>query len=120
MKTGAYIRFGFVAVVLGASFAPSLAYETGFSNMHSQARVGNKMCMTDHTHYGNGTGATQAAAQREAIASWQSFTDFEYGSAWASFRNAAARGQSCSRGGGNISCSVEARPCRLMRAARKK
>lgn len=120
MMTGAYLRFGLVAVALGACSAPSMAYETGFANMHSQARVGNKMCMTDHYHYGNGSGATQAAAQREAIASWQSFTDFEYGSVWASFRNAAARAQSCSKGSGTISCQVEARPCRLLRPARKK
>lgn len=120
MTTGATFRWGMAAVLLGASVAPLMAYETGFSNMHSQARVGNKQCMTTHFHYGSGTGTTQQAAQREAISSWQSFTDFEYGSAWASFRNAAARAQSCNRGGSGFSCQVEGRPCKLLRAARKK
>lgn len=118
MTTGAIIRVGFAAVLAGAIFAPALAYETGFANMHSQVRVGNKMCMTDHWHYGNGSGPNQKAAQREAISSWQSFTDFEYGSAWARFTNAAGRAVACSKGGANVSCQVEARPCMALRRKR--
>lgn len=118
MKTGAIVRVGFAAVLAGAIFAPAFAYETGFANMHSQARVGGKMCMTDHWHYGSGSGPNQKAAIRDAISSWQSFTDFEYGRAWASFRNAISQKQSCSGSGGNISCQVEARPCMALRRKR--
>ncbi len=80
--------------------------------MHDQVRVGGKMCMTDHYHYGNGDGPTKAAAQKDAIGSWQSFTDFEYGSDWARFSKAVAKKTSCSQSGGGFSCQVEARPCR--------
>lgn len=112
MKTGAHLRVGFAAVLAGVMVAPAAAYETGFASMHAQKRVGSKICMIDHWHYGNGTGASKKAAQRDAIASWQSFTDFEYGSAWASFRRAISRKVACSGSSGSVSCQVEARPCR--------
>lgn len=112
MTTGAFIRVGFAAILAGAIFAPAIADETGFASMHSQARVGGKLCMTDHWHYGNGSGASKKAAQRDAISSWQNFTDFEYGRSWAFFRNAAERGISCSNSGGSVNCQVQARPCR--------
>lgn len=112
MTTGALIRVGFAALLAGAVFAPAIANETGFASMHAQARVGGKLCMTDHWHYGNGTGPNKKAAQRAAISSWQDFTDFEYGRVWAFFRNAAGRGISCANSGGSVSCQVQARPCR--------
>lgn len=113
MTKDAAFRLGFAAIVLGAGFVPALANtETGFAAMHSQARVGGKLCMTDHYHYGSGTGRTKDLAQRAAIGSWQSFTDFEYGGVWARFSNAAAKRVSCSQSGGQYSCQVEARPCR--------
>jgi hypothetical protein len=98
--------------LLGVGYAPAFADQTGFASMHTQARVGGKMCMTDHYHYGSGTGSTKAAAQRDAIGSWQSFTDFEYGSDWARFSKAVGKRVSCSGSGGGFSCQVEARPCR--------
>lgn len=112
MKTGALIRVGFAAVLAGVMVAPAAADETGFASMHTLARVGSKICMTDHWHYGNGTGSTKKAAQRDAIASWQSFTDFEYGSSWASFSRAISKKASCTGSSGSVSCQVEARPCR--------
>ena len=99
--------FGFAMSLTSAS-----ADQTGFASMHNQARVGGKMCMTDHYHYGSGDGATKAAAQRAAIGSWQSFTDFEYGSDWARFSKAVGKRVSCSRSGSGYSCQVEGRPCR--------
>lgn len=99
--------FGFAASLTSAS-----ADQTGFASMHNQARVGGKMCMTDHYHYGSGDGATKAAAQRAAIGSWQSFTDFEYGSDWARFSKAVGKRVSCSQSGSGYSCQVEGRPCR--------
>jgi predicted Fe-S protein YdhL (DUF1289 family) len=113
MKIAAALRVSLAAVLLGAGLTPALAQtETGFASMHNQARVGGKLCMTDHWHYGNGNGRTKAEAQRDAIGSWQSFTDFEYGSVWARFSNAAAKRVSCSQSGSGYSCQVEARPCR--------
>ena len=114
MTPAAALRIGLAAVVFGAWSAPVFAQstESGFASMHNQARVAGKLCMTDHWHYGSGSGRTKALAQRDAIGSWQSFTDFEYGSAWARFSNAVAKKVSCSGSGGSFSCQVEARPCR--------
>ena len=111
MTTGA-IRLSLTALAVGVVSAVANADVTGFDSMHAQARVGNKMCMVDHWHYGNGTGKTKAQAQRDAISSWQSFTDFEYGSDWARFSKAVAKKISCSGSGVSYSCQVEARPCR--------
>lgn len=113
MTKDAAFRLGFAALMLGAALVPAwAATETGFAAMHNQARVGGKLCMTDHYHYGSGTGRTKDLAQRAAIGSWQSFTDFEYGSVWARFSNAVAKRVSCSQSGSGYSCQVEARPCR--------
>lgn len=114
MITSASLRISVAAIALGAGLPSAMAQssETGFASMHTQARVGGKLCMTDHWHYGDGKGRTKALAQRAAIGSWQSFTDFEYGSAWARFSNAVAKRVSCSQTGGEYSCQVEARPCR--------
>jgi hypothetical protein len=111
MTTGVF-RLSLAALGLGAGFTAAMADQTGFASMHAQARVGGKMCMIDHYHYGNGDGRTKAAAQKEAIASWQSFTDFEYGSDWARFSKAVGKRISCSQSGGGFSCQIEARPCR--------
>lgn len=110
--TGASFRMGLAAILFGAGLAPATADETGFSDMHNQARVGGRTCMTDHYHYGNGTGRTKALAQRAAIGSWQSFTDFEYGSSWARFSRAAGKRMSCSKTPSGFDCQVEARPCK--------
>ena len=110
--TGAALRVILMAVALGAGLAPAMADQTGLASMHDMARVGGKMCMTDHYHYGNGDGRTKAAAQKEAISSWQSFTDFEYGSDWARFSRAASKGITCTRGGGGFDCQLQARPCK--------
>lgn len=100
------------ALVIAAVPAPALADDTGFASMHDLRREGGRTCFTDHYHYGNGTGATKAAAQKAAISSWASFTDFEYGSDWARFSRAASKGMKCSGPSGSVSCQLEARPCR--------
>jgi hypothetical protein len=112
MTTKQALWFGVAMIGLGAGMAPALADETGFAYAHDLSRVGGKLCMTDHYHYGNGTGSTKAAAQRDAISSWASFTDFEYGSDWARFGKAIGKRISCSGSAGSYSCQVEARPCR--------
>lgn len=112
MTACASFRLILAALMVSAGVAPAAADRTGFDAMHSQARVGNKVCMTEHYHYGSGSGSTKAAAQKDAIGSWQSFTDFEYGSDWARFSKAVAKRVSCSESGSGYSCQVEARPCR--------
>ncbi len=92
----------------------SAATETGLATaLHAVRREGGRLCMTDHWHYGSSNGkATKAAAQRAAIASWQDFTDLEYGSVWARFSRAASKKMGCSRASAGWSCDVEARPCK--------
>jgi hypothetical protein len=103
-----------VIILLGsAAGRAAVADQTGFAEMHAQARVGNKVCMTEHSHQGGSDGkATRKVAEVEAIRNWSSFTDFEYGSDWASFSLAVGKTMSCENNGG-WSCSVDARPCRL-------
>lgn len=82
-----------------------------------------KECKPGHWHYGasNGPFKTKRAAMRDAIRSWASFTDFEYGSAWAFFKLAANRGSKCERVVGNRwTCSVEGRPCKRVRRSRRR
>lgn len=98
--------------VLCAISAPVMADDTGFAYMHDLRKEGGRTCFSDHYHYGSGAGATKAAAQKDAIGSWASFTDFEYGSDWARFSRAASKSVSCSGSGGNVSCQIEARPCK--------
>jgi len=112
MTVAASARFALAATVLAGLASPSSADETGFASMHDTARVGGKLCMTDHYHYGNGNGPTKAAAERAAIGSWASFTDFEYGSDWARFGKAVGKRMSCTKSSSGFDCQVEARPCR--------
>ncbi|MDX2259669.1 MAG: hypothetical protein NW205_12240 [Hyphomicrobiaceae bacterium] len=91
----------------------AVADQTGMASMHSWTKVGGRTCMSDHYHYGgtSGTKSTKKAALSDAIASWQSFTDFEYGSDWASFNLATGKQVDCSESSSGWSCQIEARPC---------
>ncbi len=107
------------AVVVGAVLATSgvaaaaPGVDTGMAGaIHDLRKEGKRVCIVGHYHYGSGTGGTKKRAEADAIASWASFTDLEYGSAWANFQKAANRRLSCSTGVGGFSCNVEARPCR--------
>lgn len=92
---------------------PVRADETGFASTHDQVRVGSKKCFADHFHYGSSAGmGSRRAAEIEAVKSWESFTDFEYGSDWARYSKAVSKGVKCGQSGGGWGCSVEARPCR--------
>jgi hypothetical protein len=86
--------------------------ETGLASMHTWVRVGRKTCMADHEHSSSGNGPTRAAAEKSAIVAWASFTDLEYGDAWANWSLAVARRMSCDNVAGNWKCDIEARPCR--------
>ena len=100
-------------VVIFSAAIPAMAQDAGLAGMHTWRREGGRTCMADHWHYGSsGSQPTKAAAQRAAIASWQEFTNLEYGRAWSRFSRAASRRIGCSQGGGGWSCDAEARPCR--------
>lgn len=108
---------------MGAAIAASLLFagaaearkstqaETIGEAMHSARIERGYVCYTDHYHYGSGSGSSKKAAQANAISSWSSFVDLEYGSAWAMFSKAGSKKISCTQGS-SWECSVEARPCR--------
>jgi hypothetical protein len=101
------------AAAVATSAIPASAQDSGLASMHAMRREGGRLCMSDHWHYGSsGSQGSKAAAQRAAIASWQDFTDLEYGRAWARFSRAASKKIGCSSGGGGWTCDAEARPCR--------
>jgi hypothetical protein len=111
MRFGYYVP-GIAAVILVLASGAAIADESGLANMHEMRKVGGKMCMTDHYHDGSGSGPTQDYAMRQAIKSWQAFTDLEYGSDWASYNNSVGKTASCGRSIGEISCQLSSRPCR--------
>jgi hypothetical protein len=91
-----------------AAAAPALADDSGFAYSHDI----RGRCMVDHYHYGSGSGSTKTAAMRDAIGSYQSFTDFEYGSDWARWSRAAGKRASCTKSGSGFDCQISARPCK--------
>jgi hypothetical protein len=94
------------------------AVAQGLDFLHDQRAEGGRWCMADHYHQGSSSGqATRAAAERAAIASYSSFTAWEYGNSWGSWRIAAGRKMGCSQSGGSWGCDIEARPCRPLVAA---
>lgn len=104
---------GLLIVVIATTVISAPASSQDLAAMHAWRREGGRTCMADHWHYGSsGLQPSRAAAQREAIRSWQDFTNLEYGSAWARFGRAASRRMGCSKSGGGWSCDAEARPCR--------
>lgn len=114
-------RTAVIATLLlgGASIAiaqvkGTAAEETGLAQaLHDLRNEGGRLCMSDHFHYGSSNGQpNRTAAEAEAIKSWASFTDLEYGNVWADFRIAASRGMKCGQSGNSWSCDVEARPCK--------
>jgi hypothetical protein len=106
-------RFCAVVALMVLGAVPAFADETGLAGMHAWQRVAGRTCMTDHEHDGSGNGHTQEAAMRVAIRSWESFTDLEYGSDWASYANSVAKRASCGRGiSGDISCQISSRACK--------
>lgn len=86
--------------------------QDGLAGMHTWARIGGRTCMADHFHDGSGSGTTRAAAARNAIQAWQSFTAWEYSARWARYGSAVSRKLTCSGSRGSFSCNVSARPCR--------
>lgn len=101
------------AVALGSLCSVASADDTGLAGIHDFKREKGKVCFSDHFHYGNSAGlATKKAAEVEAIKSWSSFTDLEYGSDWAKYSKAASKSMKCSQSSGGWGCELEARPCK--------
>lgn len=112
------IRYGWILPAL-AAFAffpltvPVSADETGLASIHTQRKEGRRVCFVDHFHYGSSSGqASKKAAMAAAVRSWIQFTDFEYGSRWASWKRASGKTASCTGASGSWGCDLSARPCR--------
>jgi len=102
----------FVGLSAALSINGASAAETGFAGIHEWRKEGGKTCMVDHFHYSSGTGSSRKTAQGSAVASWSSFTGFEYGSSWGRYTLAASKVMDCGQSGGGWSCSIRARPCK--------
>lgn len=97
------------------STVPALAQSggMGLATIHEWVRVGGKICMKDHYHDGSSAGEkTKKAAEAAAISAWQGFTAWEYGDAWASFKNSESKTVRCDGAGNSWGCQVQSRPCR--------
>ena len=108
----ALVAAGLTAAFTGYAGAQQTKAITGIDKIHQQARVGNKVCFTEHAHYGEGTMPSRKGAEGAAIRAWQVFTADEYGTAWGKYSLAIAKTMSCSQSGAAWTCKTNARPCR--------
>ena len=83
----------------------------GLAGIHTWVKIAGKTCMADHFHDGQGNGPTKAQAQAAAIRAWTDFTAWEYGRRCAKWQLSVSKSANCSGSRGNISCSVQSRPC---------
>lgn len=110
-STLAALGLATLAVLTPTSHAQ--ADDTGFASMHSQIRVGNKRCFSDHAHGGSSSGhKTRAAAVQAAVGSWYGYTAGEYGSDWANINKANRRTLNCQPSGSGWGCELNAYPCK--------
>ncbi|MGQ0456865.1 MAG: hypothetical protein ACT4OU_07370 [Hyphomicrobium sp.] len=103
---------GLVAAVIVMPVAAHAQSSGGMDSMHDQRREGGRVCMIDHFHYGSGSGKSKQAALADAIGSWQSFTDFEYGGRWASWKRSASKEIKYGSNPQGITADISSRPCR--------
>lgn len=108
-KTAAGVLFC-VGIVFAAPFAE--ASETGLARIHVLRRESGRVCMAEHTHYGNSFGRTKAHAQAEAVKSWAMLVAVEYGTVWAHFNRAGGKKLTCKQNQNNWTCETEGRPCK--------
>ncbi|MCF6200222.1 MAG: hypothetical protein L3J67_12685 [Hyphomicrobiaceae bacterium] len=114
--------FSAILALAGNSFLFSStagAASSGLVSLHTLKRVNNRLCMDGHFHYGaGGSPASKAAALANAKRKWADFVILEYGTDWGRFSVATAKGATCTGSRGAYHCSVEASPCKRLRAAR--
>ena len=90
------------------------AYEN--HQMWEKVRIGSKLCMKSHEHYGESPPwVSKKGARAYAHRQWERFTTWEYGKTWGSLRLAAGKRQRCTKSGTQWVCSIIARPCRRLR-----
>lgn len=119
-------------LVCGAAFATALvglavygtaAGAAGLDGLHAKVRDGDRLCMADHFHYGNGgEWRTREQAVAAAARSWAQLVVLEYGSAWGAFSRAGSQEMTCTptdddRRGILWNCESKARPCRPLTQA---
>ncbi len=112
ISTNAALVLALAFCTTGGLIPMASAAETGMASIHSWRKVGKKTCMIDHEHSGTGSGINRKAAELSAIRSWASFTDLEYGDAWANFNHAIGKQMRCNSGMGGVQCDLLATPCR--------
>jgi hypothetical protein len=109
------------SVLLVAAAISARADETGMAGIHEWRKEAGKTCLSDHFHDGVGTGISRKDAEAKAIASWQSFTIWEYGTTWGSYRLAGSRKMDCTQAGvKDWSCAVSARACKAGSRGKRK
>ncbi|MEO1206428.1 MAG: hypothetical protein AAFV45_08850 [Pseudomonadota bacterium] len=113
--SGLCAAFVLVGAVFGSTQVEAhgkYASVSGLAAMHDIRSEAGKLCFTDHFHYSSSQNLpSKKLAIRQAIASWQDFTDLEYGPRWASYRLARSKKVSCKVESGAWGCELEARPC---------
>ena len=117
MKSILHTLAGAILLMLaGIGAPPAFAQSSGLDVIHTQMRLGNRICFVDHDHSYGGSGPTRRSALRAAITGWSSFTSLEYGAAWGRFSRAKNRSANCYKGGLNARkrwyCDVVAVACR--------
>ena len=79
----------------------------------AKVKVGGKLCLASHEHYGESPPwPSKRGARKAAIRAWEGMTTWEYGKKWGSYRYATAKRLTCSKNAGRWKCSTTARPCR--------
>src|SRR5690606_42151275 len=111
MMMARYWLAGLALALLVGPFGAA-AQAMGLDALHEQARVGNKVCMTEHEHYGEGTMPTRRPAQGAAIRARPDFTSFAYGRTWGGYRLAEGTRMECSQTGTAWPCTAYAPTCR--------
>jgi hypothetical protein len=113
-------QLALIAMMMIGTVSAVKADDSGFASIHDwKNEKGGRVCMSDHFHDGNGTGATRKEAEAAARSSWVSFTVFEYGTDWGSYTLAASQKMECGNASGPTwSCATSARPCKKHNGAR--
>lgn len=78
-----------------------------------KARVGGKLCLASHAHYGESPPwPSKRGAKKAAIRAWEAMTVWEYGKRWGRYSRATGKRLKCAKNSGRWVCSTTARPCR--------